>query len=299
MTLLIVVIEYILPWLRRAICLITRHPLRVAREEAIARRKLELAQKRIARKEIVLSYDPTNCGSLERFKTCKEASPCLFAKTAKLWGSPEFDRAKTVHENMLELLPALLKYVSLVEEEEGVSRDGFLIEVRGIEHCKDLPAFAATVRAVLSAISERDPAGLNCINMKSILSPHWHLSLCTVPIFVTTFAPFYPVNSSRYMGELSAENKDSCFILLQPEESFYRHKIGMDTPHTNWTYPETIRDKIRINFREKGRDYYIPSTTSYAAAEQYVARPENTNTNALVKPLVRFWETTNVPTHSS
>lgn len=265
---------------------------RASRQRHLAvldRKRSKLLHEKEARKNISLDYDPTNCKALKRFETCKNSSPCLFAKTARLWGSPEYRRELSLEENCELMIPALLVFFSRVED-AGQDWDGFLIEVRGLQHCNDVLAFSGTVRTVLNSIGENDPSGLNCAKMASISSPSWYYSFCNVPIFVTTFAPFYDSSSSRHMGELTAENSDSCFILLQPEISFLRHKIGADTPHTNWSNPVTIRDKIRVNFRAKNKSYYIPSSTSYAVSEHIVHSVGNVFSDRLQTNPVRFWE---------
>jgi FPC/CPF motif-containing protein YcgG len=251
--------------------------------------KQELALLREVRRNIALDYNQKNCGSLDRFESCKRASSCIFAKNSKLWGSREFDREKSLKDNILAIVPALSKFTSIIED-EGVNLDGFLIELRGSQYSSDLTAFKGAVYETLKIIGDSDPSGLNSMKMKSISSPYWYFSFGTVPIFITTFAPFYGESSSRHMGELSAENNDSCFLLFQPEISFLRHQINRDTPLTHWSNPITTRDKIRVNFRDQNQDYFIPPTIAYPVANHFVQHPENTKTGELVKPLVQFWQ---------
>ena len=52
--------------------------------------------------------------------------------------------------------------------------------------------------------------------------------------------------------------------------SFAIHDIGKDTPHTNWECPVTIRDKIRVAYKENDRSYYIRDTIVYPAAHDIV-----------------------------
>lgn len=42
---------------------------------------------------------------------------------------------------------------------------------------------------------------------------------------------------------------------MQPDISFALHDLPPDTPETNWDKPVTIRDRIRIAFRNAGRPY--------------------------------------------
>ena len=93
----------------------------------------------------------------------------------------------------------------------------------------------------------------------------WSFEFDSIPIFVTTFAPCYPENHSRF-----AFNAKSGFILLQPMYSFAIHDIGRETPHTNWDNPETVRDKIRVAYKENGRPYQIRETVYYPQAHDLV-----------------------------
>ena len=86
-----------------------------------------------------------------------------------------------------------------------------------------------------------------------------------ITFFITTFSPVYPTNHSRYSFGV-----DECFILFQPEVSFANHNLPNDTPVTNWNEPKTIRDKIRISFRDTGRSYLIRETTRYPMAHDMI-----------------------------
>ena len=134
-------------------------------------------------------------------------------------------------------IPALIKFLILGP---SLHLDGFLFELPGDEFGYDIDQFGQGVRRVLTCISDHDPAGHHCMNKSYVSLKGWSFEFDNVPIFVTTFAPCYPENHSRYA--FGAENG---FILLQPMYSFAIHDIGPDTPHTNWDNPTTIRDKIR------------------------------------------------------
>jgi hypothetical protein len=83
----------------------------------------------------------------------------------------------------------------------------------------------------------------------------WYFEFGGESIFVTTFAPCYKSDSSRYCFLEDNGDPSSCFILLQPELSFAKKNIGEETPDTNWDDPQTIRDKIRCEFKKHGRSY--------------------------------------------
>jgi hypothetical protein len=118
----------------------------------------------------------------------------------------------------------------------------------------------------LKTISENDPNERNCIKSPKIDKKGWHFEFNSVLIFLTTFAPCYPNTNARFNFGV----KDSCFVLLQPYDSFSFHKLSPDTPHTNWDSPQTERDKIRVNYKNSGRKYFIPDSVYYPSSEHIV-----------------------------
>lgn len=140
-----------------------------------------------------------------------------------------------------------------------------------MKYSNNVSALAALVRIALKVLSNNDPTGLRCMNMKSIGSSRWYFSFCSVPFFITTFSSCYGSSSSRFVFA-NEKTKHSCFILFQPEISFLRHNLDFDTPGdaTRWQNPITPRDKIRVNFRKHGREYHIPATTKKCTSHHIV-----------------------------
>ena len=95
----------------------------------------------------------------------------------------------------------------------------------------------------------------------------WVFEFNGVTFFITTFAPFYPDSNSRY----SFKSPD-CYILFQPELSFALHDLPNDTAHTNWDRPVTVRDKIRVAFRDAGRAYEPPMKVNEPMVYEIVKR---------------------------
>jgi len=108
----------------------------------------------------------------------------------------------------------------------------------------------------------------------------WYFEYLNEPIFVTTFSPSYPSDNARY-----AYGCSSGFVLLQPEFSFAWKDIGNDTPDTNWDNPQTVRDKIRCEFKKHGQLYDIPPTIYYPTAAGIVPPLK------LGMPVVEWWVT--------
>jgi len=75
------------------------------------------------------------------------------------------------------------------------------------------------------------------------------------------------------------------FVLLQPEYSFLHHDLPYDTPHTEWEAPRTIRDRIRVSFRDAGQGYVVPPTVRYPPAHHIVKQLRAGD------PVVEWWKT--------
>jgi hypothetical protein len=104
-----------------------------------------------------------------------------------------------------------------------------------------------------------------------------------VTFFITTFAPFYPHSNSRYSFDA-----EDCFLLFQPEISFASHNLPADTPVTNWTSPQTVRDKIRVAYRTAGREYFIRNTVRYPMCHDMIKPLSSSNDSD--SELVNWWK---------
>eukprot|EP00455_Lapot_gusevi_P024382 TRINITY_DN2534_c0_g1_i7.p1 TRINITY_DN2534_c0_g1~~TRINITY_DN2534_c0_g1_i7.p1 ORF type:complete len:334 (+),score=68.04 TRINITY_DN2534_c0_g1_i7:369-1370(+) len=262
--------------------------------------------------DYALAYDPLDpeLESLERFRVAKQNSQCIFAKAAKIWGAPNFDTSQSLEYNVLRMMPMFLKFTLHIRNMYPKTReipkkipaemaDGFLFEIRGEQYLKDVYTFGQAISRIVHYISDHDPVSIRrisppgqpesfpvfrgCLHSHALLdTPSWHFNFLKEPYFLTTFAPFYPPNNSRFMFP-HAGNQDSGFLLFQPELSFLYHDIGFDTPLTNWEQPVTVRDKIRVAFRQHGREYEIPPTISYPTSHHTVKQLHEHD------PVVKWW----------
>lgn len=132
---------------------------------------------------------------------------------------------------------------------------GILILFYYLPICIFLQDFGDGLYKVLKVISDNDPAHRKCMDKSYIDKRGWVFEFNKVTFFITSFAPFYPENHPRYGFGVR-----DCYILLQPELSFAFHDLPPDTPHTNWDQPQTVRDRIRVAFRDAGRSIYIPNS---------------------------------------
>lgn len=208
-----------------------------------------------------IGFDPVkNNATLQSFLPIKNGTECPFAKSAKLWGGSEgsWENSETVAANAR----ALSDFVR--QSNAGQNLDGFCV---ALPSNKDVSPqmFGQQVRQILTYLGDLDPVSENSLRNNYIGNRGWRYRYAGAGFFVTTFAPCYPPTSSRYAFGI----KDRCFIMLQPELSFLRHKLPSDTPKTT-DPPQTIRDKTRLSFRDAGRSYHIPKTTQYPPAEHIV-----------------------------
>lgn len=207
-----------------------------------------------------LRYNPVQTEAVERFQPIQQNTHCVFARKSLVWSTNNWDDKLSIDENVgrdVDMIRIFLK--------EGVrfNLDGFLIEVRGKQFVSDVESWGESVRQVLCAISSRNEGGYDCMKRSYIDKKGWYFEFAREPIFVTTFAPCYPSDNARFVFDAP---QDSGFVLLQPEFSFIIHNIGMDTPKTNWENPQTVRDRIRVDFKKNGRMYDIPETIFYSPA---------------------------------
>ncbi len=121
------------------------------------------------------------------------------------------------------------------------------------------------MRRVLTVLSDNDPDSYYCMDKSYIGKRGWVFEFSRVTMFITTFAPFYAENHSRY-----SYGSPNAYILFQPEISFAQHDLPPDTIDTNWDCPKTVRDRIRVAFKEAGRPYKIRDSIYYPMAYDIV-----------------------------
>jgi len=162
----------------------------------------------------------------------------------------DWNPSKSLEQNVQDNVELFADFLRLGK---WLHLDGFVYEVRGEAYGRSVDAFGESVRRVLTSFSDRDPHGVRCMSKSYVHQFGWYFEYGNEQVFVTTFAPCYPSSSSRYQFE---QHADSCFILFQPEYSFaWRNVDCFRDPNTNWTNPESSRDKIRCAYAESGRSY--------------------------------------------
>ncbi|KAL5015016.1 hypothetical protein ScPMuIL_009286 [Solemya velum] len=224
----------------------------------------------------MVTYDAGRVRCLENFRPVKESTECVYAKTANVWGSPDWQDDLTLEENVFRALPTFLKFTMVCRSR---ALDGFLYEVPGKKYAYNIKSFGQSLRRVLKTLSDHDPAGFHCMDKSYIERTGWVFQFNSCTFFITTFAPFYPETNPRYT--FGCEN---AYFLFQPEISFALHDLSPDSPITNWDCPLTNRDKIRVAYRDAGRPFTVPSTLCYPMAPDMV-KPVN-----MGEPQYEWWK---------
>ncbi|XP_013083159.2 uncharacterized protein LOC106068361 [Biomphalaria glabrata] len=216
-------------------------------------------------------YDASKVACLKRFKVVKTNSECIFAKRSKLWGSQDYIPECSLEENIRRMIPNFYKFTMAFQD---LSLDAFLVELPGQLYGTSIKVFGNAVRRVLLTLRQADLQRQRQILLKTqsnkdllkvqidYLSGEdpkkwngksWVFEFNKITFFITSFAPFYPETNSRF--SFGCEN---CYLLFQPEIAFAIRDLPDDTAETHWNHPVTVRDKIRVAFRDAGREYEVP-----------------------------------------
>ncbi|CAF1298903.1 unnamed protein product [Rotaria sordida] len=217
--------------------------------------------------------------ALHEFHQIQNKSNCIFAKRARCSNAPHWLDNLSIEDNCERLLPSFILFCAFVKD---ISIDGYVIEIPHNHLTTTLEDFGQIFKQILRFLSDHDPAKRHCMNVSSsrIGQIGWVFEFDRVTFFITTFTPHYPETHPRY----AHGSKNYCHILFQPELSFLRHDLPDDTPHTNWIEPITSRDKIRVAFRQHGREYPIRPTIYYPPSHDMI-RPLSND----LEDIIEWW----------
>jgi len=208
-----------------------------------------------------VEYDPSTASCLQRFKPIMKFSECTFAKAAKVVGCAEYDESLSIEENVHRSMKA---FHHAVLTGQDTRLDGFVFEIKGKQFGDTVDAFGETVRRVLTTVSDLDPGCDHPMDSDILDRRGWRYMWDGFGIFVTCFAPCYDEHNARYTFGV----KDATYVLFQPQYSFSFHSLGEDHPWDDTK--NTARQKIRQNFKNAGRMYYVPKARFYPNAPMIV-----------------------------
>lgn len=210
--------------------------------------------------------DPSTSPSLRRFESVRQHTDCIFARGTKLWGSGTWESGEFAN-NLDQFAMLLRRFVAVADTDR---LDGIVLEIAEVEAGSTVASLAATTRAIVDGLAERDPAP---IPGPPIDDPNWWLTFAGGTFFVATFAPCYDETSSRYNFGLK-----NTYLLFQTLGSFLRrHAVGGGIP-------ESARLKTRKAFAASGRPYDLAITLSPLEAHR-VVKP-----GRLGDPPVEWWK---------
>jgi len=213
-------------------------------------------------------YDPTRAPSVHHFRIIAKSTQCIFSPTSKMWGSPGFDLALTLEQNIERFIPTLINFI-LISRLEHL--DAFVFEFTDPHYSESVETVGATMKRLLTCLDRYDPGKSNSMG-QDLTYQGWQFMFNFHRIFVTSFAPCYAETHPRW-----SYGTKSLFVLFQPECSFGFHNIPP------MRKPNTVRDKIRNNFLKHGRPYETPSRHDLNA--QIYVKPNNDMSD----PRVVWW----------
>lgn len=246
--------------------------------------------------EMTEPFDPLHNNCLNNFKVITSQSGCLYAQKAKVWGCLDFKPDLTLEANVRQCIaPVIEAFVVALNKDptldavvielppgaESPAKPGLLpdsdpssptpLAVKYEEFGSSVPRLADAVRRILLELSRIDPMDSQFMKWSPEVFSHWNLLFCGEAFFLTTFAPCYGKDHPRY-----AYGSPSAWLLLQPETSFYTHRI----PVKGW--PKNIRWRIRQSFARKGQAYEHNEPPEMPVAWWFV-RPLDVNQEELRK----------------
>lgn len=153
----------------------------------------------LAKAEMPLLYNAfsaSECNALRAFSHLKENSQCIFAKKSRIWGSRNWDDFVSFDINIYRSVPMFMQFCQALASD--VPLDGFLFAIPSDKYGNTLEKFAKSVNRTLTILSHFDPAKVKIMEKSYVGQKGWAFEFAREPFFVTTFAPFYPPNHSRY-----------------------------------------------------------------------------------------------------
>lgn len=160
-------------------------------------------------------YHPSDAPTLRSFEVIQRKTVCPYARTARLWGAPPWDRDKSIDRNIREIAIPLSKFVYLQRWE---TLDGFVIGISDDRLVCDMKNLSATLKTILKLLNSSDKLKPNLFD-REVRSSEWNFEFLGTRLFVTVFSPLYGRDSPR---ETYGEN--STFIMFQPFQSFLHNK---------------------------------------------------------------------------
>jgi len=218
-----------IPAIHRALYqLATRHGLNV---DAAIDHKLGRIPKRDAGR-FAASYDPITSRTLAAFDDVRRNTRCPFSETARLWGSPDWEKLPML-DNILRILPSFTSFCRAAGHE---SLDGYVIALGEPSATQGLEGLTRSFARLLKLLVDHDPGTNRCLD-GNVERKGWQFCFQGTRLFVS-------VHSSLYRPDHLRHAKRGTFVMFQPDTSFDRRGIG-----SRFGKSDRIKADVRAAFR--------------------------------------------------
>jgi YqcI/YcgG family len=215
-------------------------------------------------------YHPSDAPTLRSFETIQRETACPYAKAARLWGAPPWDRDKSIEDNVSGMATPLGRFVHLQRWE---ILDGFVIEVSDDRLVGDMQSLSRTLRSILKSLNLLDCFKPNLFD-REVRSSDWNFEFQGARMFLIVFSPLYDHQSSR-----ETYGEKSTFIMLQPQRSIWNkvlrddEKIEQEKKENRSVLVEIFSRRfanIRQRFADIGKPYDGPIQKAPFQAPRYI-----------------------------
>lgn len=196
------------------------------------------------------NHDASTASVLRRFAGVQTTTLCPYAKTARLWGAPEWS-SRSFDGNADTIVPSLTSFAKATVPE---CLDAFIIPGPPFVAMAEL---AAWFRRLLVELSRRDPEQQAVMDAR-VDQTGWQFAFNGRRMFVAVFSPLYDREHPRHSA-------DDTYVFLQPEASFGRKGIGSGHPRSART-----KEEIRRQFAAAGRPYLADTKDARVEAPLYL-----------------------------
>ena len=195
-------------------------------------------------------FDPGTAPVLDKIRPIQNETFCPFAKRARLWGAPTFDKRLTLEENLRESLTSLRIFIRVARREV---LDGYVYGFPIDQHTHSIDEVRSiTAQFVFFLLRACEDQSEEAVRSEIDGDPlKWRFKIFGEECFVNVFSPAYESTHSRF----TYSSTDMMFIMLQPETSFHTH-----IPTAEF---QTRRDAIRQKFDDEYQGYTLDDAEAH------------------------------------
>lgn len=209
--------------------------------------------------------------TLDAFEKVFMQTECIFARKAKIEGPDNVCPASTDPADYIR--QSVNKFFNFCDRCKTEPLDGFVFAFGSVEAGSSIRAVNHLLRCVFTTLGEIDADASECL-AGDLLREGWRFRCRGCDFFTLVIAPCYDKSNARYGFDCT-----ETFILLQPFESFGRHR-----PSSHNRIPDVVRETIRTTYAKAGRPYDATINKCPHEALRFV-KPE-----VVGEAPIRWWE---------